>query len=297
MKSHDTHLVRLGEPALRGYVIAAAAALIVLFVVQFENGSVAAAGVPTLCGVAGLLLRWTAMPVALILTLGHFLLFPLGLPIGPVPHLLLRDSYLRLNDVILAAALLVYLVAQCRIFELTVPPSAAARETPASRRIEDNEIPWSFLAIALAVAFGQLAWWLIANLEPHFGADAPFRWRPSAQVLFRSEPSTQTAELSRFLVLVFALALVAGVARLAFWYLRLRGLTPTEARLILLDTQWQDNRRELARLETWRSYRLGHDVSRRGNADRTFRWVARAIVLAIFVCFLIAILYIYFTIE
>jgi hypothetical protein len=148
------------------------------------------------------------------------------------------------------------------------------------------------------VLFGQMLWALVVNLEPHFGVDAPLRWKPSPYTSQRAAaPSTQSAELSRFLVLIFAVALVAGVARLAFWYLRLCRLTPLEARLILVDTQWQENRRELARLETWRSHRLGHNASRRGNSYRAFMWVVRAIVLANLVGFLIWILYIYYSFD
>jgi hypothetical protein len=63
-----------------------------------------------------------------------------------------------------------------------------------------------------------------------------------------------SAELSRFLLLVFAAAAVVFVGRLAFGLWRLARLTPDEGRLVLLDTAWREQRRELARLETWRAY-------------------------------------------
>jgi hypothetical protein len=42
--------------------------------------------------------------------------------------------------------------------------------------------------------------------------------------------------------------------RLAFWYWHLRTLGPDEAKLILIDTQWSEQRRELNRREKWRAW-------------------------------------------
>jgi hypothetical protein len=53
----------------------------------------------------------------------------------------------------------------------------------------------------------------------------------------------------------------------------------------------------MARLETWRSYRLGHDGRRPISAYRTFMWVVRGIVLANLVGFAIWILYIYYSFD
>ena len=289
MTLHDSHLSRLFEPALRSYAVTAAASLFAIFAVQFDSGSVAAAGVPVLCGVAGLLLRWTAMPVALVATLAYFLFFPIGLPVGLGPRTLLRESHFNLDDLVLAAAVLVYLAAQYRIFDLTHPAANAQAETarPASS-IEESELLRSLGAVATVVIVGQALWWLVANREFHLGDDSPLRGVPRFR---RAVDTALSAELNRFVMLVLITAIVAGLARFAFWYLRLAKLKPDEARLILIDTHWQENRRELARLETWRSWRLGHDRSRRGNADRVFRGIVRAIFVAIFAGFLAWILY------
>jgi hypothetical protein len=277
MKAHDNHILRLGDPVLRGYVIAAAASLVVIFAVQIDTGSPIAAGVPSLCGIAALLLRWTAMPTALLLTLGYLLLFPIGYPLSMPSPSRISDSYLRWDDLVLIAALIVYLFSQYRIFDLTPPGDAQ------TRRVEPDEMGRGLLGVCAAVVTGQVLWALIANIEPHFGSDAPFRLRPSAQELFRSHPRTQSDELSRFYMLTLFIVAAAGVAGLVFWYLRLSRSSPLEARLILTDTLWLENRREVARQETWRSHRLGHKVKHRRPPFRWLRFMIRVTAVVILI--------------
>lgn len=290
MTFRNSQIARLFEPDLRGLSISVLTALVIIFAIQFDAGSIATASVPVVCGIAGLLLRWTAMPVVVILTLGYFLLFPIGLPFGLASRAPLQESYFRLDDVLLMTAVLVYLSAQYRIFD-TVLMEARPRH---------HFNPWSrasLVAIVFALIAGQFVWWFLTKLELHSGIDAPLRWKPGVVESMRGQaaPSTFSAELSRFCLLILGLAMILCGIGFVLWYRRMLKLTTLEARMILHDTQWRFNRRELSRLETWRSYRLGHDRSRRGNPELIFRWVVRSIVLAILGSFLAFILYVYYS--
>lgn len=290
MTFSNSQIARLLDPDLRGLSITVLTALAIIFVIQLEAGSFATACVPVVCGIAGLLLRWTAMPVAVVLITGYFLLFPIGLPFGLASRAPLQESYFCLDDLLLVIAVLVYLSAQYRIFHRVLNEP----------RHRDYVNPWSrtsIMTVIFAVLAGQVAWWLLTNLELHSGIDAPLRWKPGVVELMRGQaaPPTFSAELSRFCLLVLGLAVLLSVVVFTLWYRRLFNLTSLEARMILLDTQWRFNRRELARLETWRSYRLGHDCSRRGNPEVIFRWAVRSIVLAILGSFLAFIMYVYYS--
>lgn len=295
MTKEPSHLERLRDPALRGLVIAASAALAVIFVVLFDSGSVAAAGVPVLCGVAGLLLRWTAMPIALVFTLGYFLLFPVGIPFGNPYYGYDNLTHFRIHDLTLAAALLVYLSAQFRLFALTTPRGHEASERPV-RTFNPRELTREVLPLATIVLVGQGIWYFVETCELHFGTDAPLRVFPSDAMRLGAiaTPSTQTVELNRFLLCAIIFIVVAAFARFCFWYFRLRSLSPVEAKQILIDTEWQGNRRELARLETWRARVLGNSPAP-AKSDALFRGIVRGIVLVNFACFLVWILYIYFS--
>lgn len=295
MKKYDNHIERLREPALRAYTITTAASLAVIFVVLFDSGSVAAAGVPVVCGIAGLLLRWTAMPIVLVLTVAYFMIFPLGIPFGN-PFREEATAQTRIFDFILIAAILMYLIAQFRLFSLTPAQGLVQAVRPVST-LAANELHHAGVLTAVMVGIGQFIWWFLDEYELHFGHDGPIRTIPpgSLRLEQRVLPSTQSLGLSRFLLLTTLTVMVAAISRMAFWYLRLRQLNPQEARLLLTDTLWKANRRELARQETWRSHALGHDVSRRGVSRSTFRWIVRGIVILNAIGFLAWILYIYFS--
>ena len=58
------------------------------------------------------------------------------------------------------------------------------------------------------------------------------------------------------------LAAVGLTSGLFFWYWRLARLTRDEARMILLDAEWADNRRELNRQEKWRAWARNRKLKR-----------------------------------
>ncbi|CAN5324335.1 hypothetical protein BH11PLA2_BH11PLA2_00950 [soil metagenome] len=299
MRLLDQQLLRLFEPALRGYLLAAMASLLVIFAVKFEDGALAAAGVPVLCGIAGLLLRWTAMPVIFTITLCYFILFPVGIPTAGFSRLILRDTHFRPEDMLLAAAVLVYLFTQFRIFSLNqqaipklIHSDAVPRRETAT--IQTGELPRMLITAAVAVIIGQVLWLLLTNLEYHFGDGPLLRFKPSAGDLLRRlvPPSTQSSEMNRGLLLASGGMFFAVVISFVYWYWRIATLNANEARLILLDQAWREDRREYARLETWRAAKLGHLAKPPSISNRVFRWVVRAIVLAIFLGFLTWISYV-----
>jgi hypothetical protein len=282
----DRQLLQLLQPPLRDYALAVVGALAVVFTVKFESGSVAAAGVPVLCGVAGLLLRWTAMPPFFLITLCYFTIFPIGLPIGGFGRSVLRDTYFHFDDIILAAAVLVYLHAQYRLWSLVhqaVPrlDSESAAPMRESFTVAGGEIVRLFAVALGCVLIGQLGWLLVTNVELHFGDENLLRLKPTPQELFRRTvaPSTQSAELNRFL-LISGFCAAFGIAMgLAFWTWRTLTLSRDDAKMILLDTAWLGARREFERQLVWRAERRGHRLPPRVDRDREIRIFVRIVVV------------------
>lgn len=291
MTRQDPHLTRLKDPAIRGQVIVVIASLAVMFTILSEVGSPTGAGVPMLCGIAGLLLRWTAMPVALIFTLAYFQYFPIGMPL-PMPSSVFDGYPIATEYVMLSAALLAYLAAQYRIFVHTAPVANTEVNQPA------GEFDWlgSTASIFIAVAAAHGMWWLVNNLDFDLSRNAPLQWRASAGAAATTlYDSMQVRDFNRFLLLSYLMLLVYGVGQFVVWYARQRCHSQLEASMIVNDIGWRCQRREITRMEIWRSARLGHDQSRRSTVHSTFRWAVRAIVLLNMVGFLVWIAYIYFS--
>jgi hypothetical protein len=260
----DTYFSRLLDPRVRGYLVTVAAALAVVFVALFQKGQLIAAVIPLAFAAAGLALRWTAVPPLVVAMVSYLLIFPTGLPVSGYAFAQVPWSYFLLTDLLFVPAVLCYVVAQYRLFgltELAIPsdkPRHLQRKSDSRPRrpagaITETELLWLFAGVAAAVMCGQLLWLALTTLDVDLTRFPPVRAAHRVVAL----------PASRFILFAAVFGTAAGVARFAFWYLRVYNLNPDEARLTVLDAGWQEIRRESARVETWRAW--GRPGARRGD--------------------------------
>ena len=244
----------------RDYLFAGLAALLVVFVGMTLRGGPVPGAVAPAAGLLGLLLGWTSMPVVFLLMLAYLLVFPFGLPYysGAVNDAV--GSQLRVPDLVLTAAALIYLIAQYHLLGMTdrvVPTDPAPGTTGTVRRPAAAVVPGEFSrllsAAAASVVAGQAAWFALTHLSLDLDGFPPIRLGPPAAPT-PDDPYTASAWFTRTVLLGGAAALGGLAAGFAFWYWRLLRLTPDEARMMLLDAGWRESRRELNRLEKWRAW-------------------------------------------
>lgn len=281
---------RLADPAVRGYVLAAGGALLVLLFALFQAGGTGAA-LAFVFAAPGLLFRWTPGPIFTLVAVLWLQVFPFGVPMDGMYKPGIRDSHFLPTDIVTGVALVAYLAAQFRLYSLTDRATPVEGVRPTRRRrgpreygptrpadgVTDKELG-ALLGFAVALVIGgQLLWLLASELEVSFGRFPPVRLRATASE-FRPgsvSESDRSAEASRFLLIAGGGLAVACVGRLVFGLWRLNRLTPLEGRLTLLDDGWYEYRREAARLETWRWWGI-----RRGRGRVpplvSWAWVGRA---------------------
>lgn len=240
----------------RDYLFAGFAALLVVFVGMTLRGGVAAGAVAPAVGSLALLFRWTSMPVVFLLLLSYLLVYPFGLPYYTAGVNETVGSRFRTQDVLLVAAVLIYLSAQYRLLGLTDslmpadPPARRARRPLAAAA--DGEFPQMMLAVAGFVLAGQVAWLGLTSLTLELDEFPPVKLgRPNPWL---DEPYAPPGWLTRGLLLGGTAALGGFAARFGFWYWRLARMTRDEARMTLLDAGWRETRRELNRQEKWRAW-------------------------------------------
>jgi hypothetical protein len=253
---------RLLDERVRTYVVVTAAALMVIFVAQIMSGSLIAGLIPLIMGATALGLRWTAMPVLCVVAVAWFQALPFGVPVGRAFNQDPRFTHFRMQDLLLGAAVVVYLIAQYRVYTLAhmaVPDERDPRFRKANalpdRRdpdlIDEREVPQLLVTAAVVLVAGQVAWLVLSETVLDFRQLPPIRLRPAAGVRFDGAHSLAT---SRWLLFVITFGVTIFLARLAFWYWRIRTLNRAEAQLVLADTGWSEMRREAARQETWRAF-------------------------------------------
>lgn len=251
---------RLLDERLRSYVVVVAAALLVIFVTGLIAGSLMAGLVPMLIGLAGLALRWPAMPMICAISVAWFQALPLGVPVYAPDRVDPKFTHFRIQDLMLVAAVLVYLIAQYRLYALAhraIPndrilqfrrPGSDLPELRDPDRVEEREIPQILVLMAGALVAGQVLWLILSETVLNFRILPPFEARD------RFNSGSVPSHASREILFALGLGLSVFFARLGFWYWKLRGLNRDEAQLVLADTGWSEMRREAARLETWRAY-------------------------------------------
>ncbi|HEV3440517.1 MAG TPA: hypothetical protein VG122_24395 [Gemmata sp.] len=275
------------EPAIRNYAFAAFGALAMIFLVLFEQGSALGGLLIVIMGVCGVLFRWTAAPVLVLLILTYFMWTPTGNPFESYSSMtLIEERRFHFIDVILVLSVLVYLSSQYRIYSLVYQAIAfegviQRKGEPPTRRpatlIRPTELVTMLALSVVLVIAGQLLWLFATSVEVVPAAEFPLQvaesrsslarflrqegMRPGAgskidpgaidTIRFNSD-GVLSPRASRFYVLLGMLLMGTLITRLVFGYWRLRTIGPAEGGMILLDVGWRETSRERVRLEKWR---------------------------------------------
>jgi hypothetical protein len=253
----------LRDPVARNYLFVGLASLLIASAVLVSRHGHLAAALPVVVAALGLVLRSPVMP-GLFLVVLNLAAVPLVVwlnraVISDVPY-----SHFRIMDLVLVGAALTYFACQYRLLSLTLqgmpadaPPGQRPKGDKPPKRpgatAPPEEMGRMFAVVAACVVIGQVAWLLVSELRLDFRDVPPLRLaRPGVSLrdYSRSEP------LYRFLMLGGLVALATLPTALVFWYWRLTRLGPGEARMVLLDTEWRESRRELNRQEKWRAWGL-----------------------------------------
>ncbi len=273
----DALVERFGDVRVRGLLFAGLSGLAMLFVVMFERGADIGGLLVAVLGAAGLVLGWRGSPTFVILILLYFLIFPYGLPPPEEDPFELEYGTFRVADLLMAAALVVYLSAHYRLLGLTQvampaePGGFGRTATPRTRPadlIRKGELPRTFYLTAAVVLVGQIVWALVINLEVDTLGDFPLRFTESSTL--RRDGGDLSPWRTRLVAVVGLLFFGTLLGRLVFGYWRLRTLTPAEGAMLLTDAGWDETRRERVRVEGWRirGVRRVADLVRSGKLGR-----------------------------
>lgn len=260
----DTLRGMLADAAVRNYLYAGLAALVMVFLIMLAGSSDIGGLILLTLGTAGLIFRWPAVPSFFLLFLLYFLVFPFGLPPAYEDYDALQGGHLGVADVLLAFCVVVYLASHYRVYALTAqalpnePTMSRRRRKPVKRPtdlIRPGEIP-RLLYIALGVTIvGQILWLITTSVGIDVNADFPFHYSdPREMELF----SRRSRPLPYWLVRSFLLFGIGffGVllARLVFGYWRLRTQSAAEGALVLQEASWSETHRERVRIELWQKW-------------------------------------------
>lgn len=256
--------IMIDDPAVRNYAIAALAGLALVVMALLEQGSDIGALLIAVVGAGGVLLRWRAAAVGVIILLTYFQFFPFGSPLSPTFSYRGRiaDHRFEFMDVLLVFAVVVYVIAQFRLLALLARAMPAVGATPNKNEpvirrppalIRAGEVRTMLLAAFGLVIVGQLTWFLVTSLEVAPVKPLPLAWT-DARPAFSEPPRFLPPWASRFYVIIGMLFAGTMLARLVFGYWRLRTLGREEASMFLLDQGWRETSRERQRQEKWRAW-------------------------------------------
>jgi hypothetical protein len=252
-------------PGTRTYLIVGFAALFVYFMLMTGRGSEIGTVITLLIAVPGLLARWSASPVLVVLLTTYQLIDPNFW--GLLSVLDVSGTYYRgsatysqfvgrgwvgsqylLEDVLLAGAMLAYLAAQYRLLSLatrSMPDEPRPGQRPDDdivpvRRpdamVTDSELQTLLIVGIGCVAFGLVGWVGLRAVESGLSVS-------SSLIIDKV--------LGRFLTFMWIFGLGAMLAGAVLGHLALTRMRTDEARLILQDAFWQESRREQERIHHW----------------------------------------------
>ena len=262
---HDEPVNPFTDPVARNFVFTGMAALLIVAGVQFLRGGLPAALLPLLVALLGYMTRWAMMPFLFLAIETWFLLFPFGIPFGSSSYSDIPESHFRILDMIVVGATLTYLICQFRLFGMihqAMPADSVTKLDPPIVRspsiIPSQEIGRVLLGVAGFILVSQLLWLIVTHIEIDFRNAFPFSvsLRTGKQPWQPRQDHEMSQSMTRFLLLAGGLGSVVVIARLVFWQWRLVKLSRDEAEMILLDTVWQETRREVNRQEKWRAAAL-----------------------------------------
>lgn len=255
----DQFLDRFADERVRTLLFAGLGGLALLFAALFLRGSDVGALLVAVIGAAGLTIGWRASPGFVLLILLYFLIFPDGIPELYPDEEELEFGHFRVGDLLLVAALVVYLSAHYRLFSITthaMPAEGRSKAGPWKRPaglIRRGELLRLLYGTAAFVVAGQIVWGVVATVEVDVLAPFPF-YLPEDATAFRRRGGDLNPWLTRLVALAGLLFFGTLLARLVFGYWRLRLLTPAEGAMLLTNTGWEETHRERVRVEGWRMW-------------------------------------------
>jgi hypothetical protein len=213
----------------------------------------------------GFFFKWRKMPVTGILILAYFLFAPLLIPLNPPLQMFFRQNHLEPMTVVLAAAVVIYLNAQYRLYSLT------DRAMPVEKIDEDTKkddawlrsvfvIPKNEIVLLVVAGLGLVVMAEIINLlinEFYFepSQDAfPIRLAGRTGQEISGRPGSVVPWFSRLMLTIAFLLAFTIVSWFVFWYWRLHNLTKDEGAAVIADQAWASNHPELRRNERWRAW-------------------------------------------
>ena len=232
-----------GSLLARQYLFAGLAVQFILAVALLQLGGVFSLFVPLL-GAVGLIFRWTAIPIIVLVLFGYCLLFPDGDPFltlqSEVP-----GSHFRMLDLALCSLLMVSMYCHYSYLSLSLqampedplpapvrPGSTVIRgkTTDLSRPIIrpssetfESEFLEIVAVVAIAVLLAQLAWYGLTHLAIDFRENPPLRWITDSYRTSRTQalwPTGMSPAIHRMLIFA-ALVLIGGIGCwFVFWYWR-----------------------------------------------------------------------------
>lgn len=257
----DAVVERFADVRVRGLLFAGLGGLAMLFVVLFERGADIGGLLIAVLGAAGLVLGWRGSPAFVLLILLYFLIFPYGLPPPEEDPFELQDGTFRVADLLMAAALVVYLSAHFRLLGITqlampAEPGAFGRKPTTRTRpadlIRKGELARTFYLTGAVVLVGQIVWAVVINLEVDVLADFPLRFAEGSSL--RRSGGDLGPGRTRLVAVSGLLFFGTLLGRLVFGYWRLRTLSPAEGAMLLTDAGWDETKRERVRVEGWRMW-------------------------------------------
>jgi len=247
-------------PAMRNYFLIAVAALFIYYTLMVERSGSLTTLLVILIAVPGLTARWVVSP-PLVLLLTTYLLFDPGFEglfvmIQGYPRAWSGSTgwyygQLDFTNMLLAAAILVYVIAQYRLLSLfhksmpdDPPPRRKGQPEPTTPRrparlFTEGELGSMLLLVPLWIAGAALGWEMLAGYE---------RGERLGGVWGITRPFV------RFMLFVWFLAMTVMLISVVFRYLALLRMSRREARLLLQDEFWLETRREQERIHRWRRW-------------------------------------------
>jgi hypothetical protein len=252
MSEADKTRSTVDDPAVRNYTIFCLGCLSLLLLALLRKNAGPWGFIPVVVGLLGVWQHWRLGPFFTLITV--VILLVSHEPVGDINS---RTSpaarTFRLTDCLLCMSALGYVIGQFRLQALVhaivpadprrrrEPPPDASPNAPAPgmlnrdpRLAQPAEIAWVVMALPICALFAQVLWRLLPA-RTSWSVDFHTNWR----VLV---PAIVCAWF-----LIIGLFVAQGLLRYVGWQQQ----TPREARLTLLDTYWQEIRRELRRISHW----------------------------------------------
>lgn len=243
---------RLMAPAALNYLILWGVGLGIYFMAMMGKGNMLGAILVIVLAVPGVLARWVISPVMALIITVYLMYDPAFIGLltlvdsGRVVFLGDGPGF-DLNNVVLAASLLAYVIGHYRLnallhFGMAEDPTPRRPNTTGKRPVRpektvpNDELPKTLVVAAACLIVGQAVWYLLALYERS------------------SRPNAYGVGATRLLLVLWGFGLVLLVLVAALTYLRYSRYSRAEADMVLRDTFFQEMRRETDRLQRWRKW-------------------------------------------